>query len=279
MKLSDILRLSELTVLPGRTKLVRHRESRFDIEEIVRTGWIETYQQYQGDAVFENCDVLLSFIGEPDNRSRFLGVFEVKGRRSARSVPPPPALPNHDWVGDAKYWYDVRPRSEMSDLHHRLIIGWNGRIWHRWLTEFDVLEIRPRGRVLPPFRDYSRVHLSYNQLVRLATSGSAHSDWIASLRAVGGVYLIVSSATGAQYVGSAFGADGIWGRWCGYLGNGHGGNKLLRALCESDVKHPSALSFSILDTFSTSTGKEEALTLENLYKSKLGSRAFGLNAN
>lgn len=279
LKLSDILRLSELELPPGRVKVVRHRDSRFDIEEILRTGWIETYQQYQGDAVFENCDILLSFIGEADNRSRFLGVFEVKGRRPARSVPPPAGLPNVDWVGGAKYWYDVRPRSELSDLQHRLVIGWSGRIWHRWLTEFDVLEIRPRGRVLQPFHDYSRVHLSYNQLMQLDASASAHRDWIASLSAVGGVYLIVSSATGAQYVGSAFGADGIWGRWCGYLGNGHGGNKLLRALCESDEKHPNALSFSILDTFSTSMGKEEAIALENLYKSKLGSRAFGLNAN
>ena len=123
------------------------------------------------------------------------------------------------------------------------------------------------------------MHLSYSQLERLAEAGAAHNDWISSLRAVGGVYLIVSSVTGAQYVGSAFGAEGIWGRWCSYLGNGHGGNKLLRELCQADARHPAALSFSILDTFSTSMGRDEALALESLYKAKLGSRAFGLNAN
>ncbi len=279
MKLSDILRLSGLSLHPERVKIVRHRDSRFDVEEILRTGWIETYQQYQGDAVFDNCDLLLSFIGEAENRCRFLGVYKVHGRRPARSVPPPAALPNPAWVGGAKYWYDVRPHAGLEDFQHRLVIGWSGRIWHRWLTDFEVLEVRPRGRVLPPFRDFGRVHLSFTQLERLAASGAAHNDWISSLRAVGGVYLIVSSVTGEQYVGSAFGVEGIWGRWCSYLRNGHGGNKLLRELCEKDARHPAALSFSILDTFSTSIGRDEALALESLYKAKLGSRAFGLNAN
>jgi hypothetical protein len=278
MKLSELLAMRRISLPQTRLKYVRHLQPGIDIEEIARTGWIETYQQYQGSPVFDGCDAIVSFVGEP-RQARFLGIYDVLGRMSAKSVPSPPALPRQDWLAGARYWYDLRLREDLADLRHRLVVRWAARGFHLWPTDFDITEIRPEGRRLPPFRDFGTVHLTFTQLSELAKNAAAHTDWIAGLSAVGGVYLIVSAATGEQYVGSATGSGGIWQRWTSYLRDGHAGNARLRALVEADPRHPVAFSFSVLDTFSRGLSKAEALLREVRYKAKLGTRAFGLNAN
>ena len=85
--------------------------------------------------------------------------------------------------------------------------------WHQWYRDRPAIEIPPTGRALPPFRDYLRVHLTFDDLQRLATQPDANRDWVAGLSAVGAVYLIVDSVTGEQYVGSATGTGGLWQRW------------------------------------------------------------------
>ncbi len=61
-----------------------------------------------------------------------------------------------------------------------------------------MLEIRPEGRSLPPFRDYLAVHLTFRELRHLVEQPDAHRDWVAGLKAVGGIYLVVSTLTGEQ---------------------------------------------------------------------------------
>jgi hypothetical protein len=47
---------------------------------------------------------------------------------------------------------------------------------------------------------------------------------------VKGIYLISDVKTGKRYIGSAYGDQGIWSRWCDYVASGHGGNVELCAL-------------------------------------------------
>ena len=77
----------------------------------------------------------------------------------------------------------------------------------------------------------------------------AHRDWRTPLSAVAGVYLILDQRTGALYVGSAYGANGIWGRWRGYAKTGHGGNVKLRKLMKRDPTYTAQFRFSILQIF------------------------------
>jgi hypothetical protein len=42
------------------------------------------------------------------------------------------------------------------------------------------------------------------------------SSWWSALSSVGGVYLVLDTATGKAYVGSAYGTGGIWQRWSAY---------------------------------------------------------------
>jgi hypothetical protein len=113
----------------------------------------------------------------------------------------------------------------------------------------------------------------------LYSEPEANLEWKAQLSAVAGVYLILATTTGAQYVGSAHGIEGFWGRWASYAENGHGGNHLLRVLMGSDPSYPEAFSYSILQILPKTATRADVLDWERLYKVKLGSRAIGLNAN
>lgn len=101
------------------------------------------------------------------------------------------------------------------------------------------------------------------------------------LSAIRGVYLITDLNTGKLYVGSAYGDDGIWGRWSEYVvTGGHGGNKSLRELIEKDEHYASKhFQFSILMLLPKTVTADEAVSKEKLFKRKLGSNSFGLNKN
>jgi hypothetical protein len=282
-----MISLTELLTARGfqpdgkRVKLVRHKDSRFDLEALRRSPWFDFYQRYQSKPVFEGCTQIISFLGEDSGRSRFVGVYDVGPRRPAADAPLPALCPHPEWADATHNYYPLEKREEFGDLEDRLVIDWGkgALAWHQWYTDRPVIEIRPPGRVLPPFRDYLRVHLTFEDLERLAAQPEAHRDWVAGLSAVGGVYLIVDSLTGEQYVGSATGVGGIWQRWCDYAKSGHGGNLKLRDLCGRGDEHPGAFRFSILETFSRTLSRDEAIDLESFFKQKLGTRAFGLNAN
>jgi hypothetical protein len=107
----------------------------------------------------------------------------------------------------------------------------------------------------------------------------AHREWHRALASVSGIYLILDTVTGLQYVGSAYGTEGILGRWQAYAQSGHGGNLQLRELIAKNPSCVHAWQYSILTTLSQSVTRDEVIQLESLYKQKLGSRAHGLNSN
>ncbi|MFN3760161.1 MAG: GIY-YIG nuclease family protein [Algoriphagus aquaeductus] len=98
------------------------------------------------------------------------------------------------------------------------------------------------------------------------------------LSSIKGVYLISDSLTGKLYVGSAYGEDGIWGRWSQYVStNGHRNNKTLKELISENENYRSNFKFSILMLLPKTITPDEAIKKENLFKEKLGSNSFGLN--
>ncbi len=137
----------------------------------------------------------------------------------------------------------------------------------------------PAGYLLEPFDDYLQFNVTHSELRYLVEHQEAHKEWRARLSAVAGVYLILATTTGDQYVGSAYGAQGIWGRWSAYARDGHAGNALLRALVSKNPAYPAGFSYSVLQILPTSFARPEVLQNERLFKQKLGSRATGLNAN
>jgi hypothetical protein len=99
------------------------------------------------------------------------------------------------------------------------------------------------------------------------------TSWASALRSVRGIYLLTCPRTREQYVGSAAGGDGFWGRWQAYLDGAHGGNVGLKS------RDPSDYQVSILEVAGSSATTVNILQLEQLWKEKLQSREMGLNRN
>ncbi len=278
MEMTELLRLRGLDT-SKRIKLVRHQDRRLDLDEVRRRGFLDHYQAYQVNAIFEGCDVVVSFLGMDDSRARLYGVFAVEAVRRSSAVPLPrdcpfPQIrPRHGW------FYDLRRLRGFEDLEDKLVIDWGkGALsWHQWMREKTVTELLAAGRH-DPFPGHLEFVLRHDELVTIVDAPRANRDWHLSLGAVAGVYLIVDASDGKQYVGSATGDEGILGRWRGYARTGHGGNVLLkRLLDEKGPDHARNFRYTILATLPRGLSRMKALEQECLYKRKLGSRAFGLN--
>jgi hypothetical protein len=183
-------------------------------------------------------------------------------------------------VAGAPHLYTLQRVEGFHELENRVVIEWGtgARAWVQRPANKRVIELLPSGHLLRPFTDYLGFTLTRSELEYLCRDADANKEWRARLSAVAGVYLILATSTGAQYVGSAYGVEGIWGRWVAYARTGHGGNTLLRELMAGDVAYPEAFSYSILQILPRTATRNEVLKWERLYKQKLGSRAVGLNA-
>ena len=264
-----------------RAKLVRHQDQRYDVHELLRSGWLETYQSYQSKPVFSGVEYIISFVGVGGTAARLVGVYRVAGPPCpSGEVPVPRGCPYPEWQ-QSELYYDLRRQEAFEEFENRAVIDWGGGTlaWHQWATNKQVIEILARGHLLQPFRDYLEFCLTFDELKHLYHHQNANSEWRSRLSAVAGVYLVLASTTGAQYVGSAYGAEGIWGRWSQYAKNGHGGNALLQELVQKDEAYPRAFSFSILQILPRTFTWAEVWNWEKRYKIKLGSRATGLNGN
>jgi hypothetical protein len=277
----NIVELLSLRGLDTNTKikLVRHQDKRYDVRDLYRKGYFDIYQSYQGRHVFE-CEYVVSFVGWESSQARFVGVYRVKGSKPASEVPLPAGFPYPDFVVDGSIFYELEPVAGFDDLKDRIVIDWGKSplAWHQWLTEKEVIEILPKGYIAN-FPGYLDFVITYDELVGIINNPTAHKEWHLLLSAVAGVYLIVDSKTGLQYVGSAYGEDGILGRWAEYTRHPHGGNDKLKALIADDESYASNFRFTILHTLPKTLTKNEVIKYEVRYKEKLGTKAFGLNSN
>ncbi len=263
-----------------RAKLVRHQSKKYDIQELFRKGWLDAYQQFQTRPIFRGLDCIVSFVGFDGTKAKLIGVFDVLGIVPSEDRSIPSDCPYQEWLDD-EYCYLLEKRPGFECLENRLVIDWGlgSRSWSQWLTDRHVLEILPKGQKLQVFKDYLDFTLTFDDLRFLIDNADAHREWKARLSAVAGIYLILDTRTGNQYVGSAHGTEGIWGRWAQYAANGHGGNEALRKLTEEYPDYPHCFTFSILQILPVTTSRNEVIALEQRFKEKLGTRANGLNLN
>jgi len=282
--LLDLLGLAGFKGSPG-DRIVRHQHGRYPVVELLQQGLLETYQAYQSKPVFHKAERIISLYGlESGTRARFFGVFRNEGWNDSRKKPPVTPHPwETEWRDHTKFFYRLKREPGFERLEERVIVEWGpGAL--AWCQRFakankPVLEITAPGRTLPPFSDYPEFSISYNELLDLYRDEDAHREWRARLSAVAGVYMILAEGSGELYIGSATGAEGIWGRWRDYAKSGHGNNELLRQLIASNRRYPEALRFSILQIVPKSMSREDVIEREARFKTKLGSRAYGFNLN
>lgn len=273
-----MLSINELLYTRGlpkeaKAKFVRHADKREPILENYKND-LPKFLYYQGEQsrpIFHNCQYIIVFLGMEGKRSRFIGVFEVKG---------------YEVKENKKYQYNLTEAKGFEDLKERVIIDWASlqRSWHQWMgnvAEKPIIEILPgRSFTNKVFTDYLDFILDFTDLKEIIKDRDGFKDWHLMLGAVKGIYLILDKSTGNKYIGSAYRENGILGRWEEYVNtNGHGNNKQLKALMAKDKNHAKNFQFTIMMTLPKTMTSTEVIDREVLFKKKLGTRSFGLNSN
>ena len=277
LKVIELLNLQELAS-SKQIKFVRHQDKRVDLYDLMISGHLDRYQSVQSKPVFRDCDYIISFTSLPRSHARFLGVYRKMGERRVKDVPPPVgySIPeNPEW-----FYYDLELMPGFEDFQERVIINWGKAAikWHQWATkdnDKEVIEVLPVGytRDWPGYLDFI---LTHDELVRICNNPEANREWVYKLSTVAGIYLITHEEK--QYVGSAYGKGGIYGRWRQYAQDGHGGNAQLKKLLESKPDSYKQFRYSVLRDLPKSMSAKEVIHIEMLNQEKLGSRAFGLNS-
>jgi hypothetical protein len=229
---------------------------------------------------YNGADFIFQFIpgislASGDQTALFVAAHRILNRRNYDGSDDGFALYHPDaglkpWSGGRIY--DLEAIQEFEEFSERILIRWGSpastRAWSQWAERQrkEVVELR-MSATQPGFPGFSRFASSIEELLLLP------QPWRAALASVKGVYLLVCPDTGDQYVGSAYGEDGFWGRWMAYADNGHGGNLLLRQRDRTNY------ALTILEVASPDMSSSEIIQREGAWKEKLGSRAHGLNAN
>jgi hypothetical protein len=255
-------------------RLVRHQErhksgrTSFSLWQR-QDGSFERYQEIQGKTPFYDAKSIAAFVVNHNQETVFVGLYSIiRSWKNTENVFCP--LRGENRFPGSVTLYETQIQPALNYLAGRLVIDW-GKSERSWVQ----IAKRQNKAVLaldrfvsePAFPGFQSVIVNSEELLGLPKS------WQSTLASVQGVYLLVCKQTGEQYVGSAYGEGGFWGRWQGYANGGHGGNKLLKP------RQNATYDICVLDTAPMSATSEMVIALEQKWKAKLGSRAHGLNAN
>ena len=262
-------------------RMVRHKLPNHIMEKLIDNDLLEQYQCINGKERFE-CDYVVSFIAKESTKALFWGVFKVNGKINAKKAGTIDKYVKELYDNNltSAVYYLLEKQKGFEDLEQRVIIDWGSSTiaWVQKNCNKEVIEIKPKGFV-EDFSGYLDFILSFKKLEQIVNNSDANYTWKSKLSSVSGIYLILDKKTGKQYIGSAYGENGIWGRWKNYVKTGSGGNDLLIDLQKNNKKYKYNFQFTILQTLPSNLKSDEVIEYEKLYKEKFGSRVFGLNKN
>jgi hypothetical protein len=275
---NQLLRVADLD--PRTVRLVRHRDSKPHVHRALYDAAVNLdprfaqYQDRQGTPQvveqFRAARFLAGFVAEPiTGHTVFAGVWERLDERLEHLGNP--FVPVPEVTSRVVVEFNTRRVERFDAYCGRLVIEWGDgtRAWVQRADNQDkaIIELR-RTRRDPDFPGFMTFQMELDRVEEL------YAAWIQVLRNARGVYLLVRRKTGEQYVGSATGADGFFGRWLCYQ-DGHGGNVGMRELGADAAEY----DVSIVEVAASDATVEEIYQRETMWKRKLGSRAVGLNRN
>lgn len=256
---------------------------RYKRKEPYNTFLIDGFKEWQEQQTGKNWSrpYILSLVYYEKDIWMFGGVYKVL------PIPPVPIENDNGWKG----W---KYETELTDRATEYI----GRAFFKFKKEFrasyPTLELDPKNgepiaemplshildkRVaLTDFLGFDQVNIDYKTLKYIVADNI--TSWKSALSNVKGVYLIVDTLSGKQYVGSAYGDECIWQRWANYAKDGHGGNVELKELLKNNgAEYKYNFKYSILEVCNMNLGNEYIINRETHWKEVLLTRQFGLNKN
>lgn len=287
MTIEQLLLAYGVSIPRNEIKMVRHIPSQIDWD-LINNGHFDVYQEGQNikNKGSFNKRYLMSFVGDNKGGSIFKGFYEVKAVRRFRPGEfPSNILMTEESANSIKV--ETEKIDVMTDLIDRLIIDWRG--YQQWIQYYkagrNVLSILPKGftEIFPGYLDF---YLDWERLENIVNNKEANIEWYHALSKVNGVYVILykkknddEKEWGKLYVGSAYGKEGVWGRWEGYVKTKTNNNKKLEELMRNDPDCYRYFRFSLLEVLPKTMVKSDVIKHETKVKEKLGSRAYGLNSN
>ncbi|SDA15312.1 hypothetical protein SAMN02910447_00905 [Ruminococcus sp. YE71] len=277
---SDILRKVGLD--PQKVKLIRHAYSDKVFKEFADNNLIYEYTRHQRNNFSKGYDYWVVFVSDKGTLAKFYTIYKV-----GDSVPDTPdMIPEGCSEKEATFYtgegavFDLTQLDLLKEYEGKLTIDW-GKSTHMWhhkgTTEKPIISIMPDEKKV--FMGYEEVLLSYDQLKEIVDNKEIYEAWHVALKSVNAIYLIVDTETGKQYIGSAYGEDGLFGRWCCYVNSHHGHNKKMKELICDYPERYHAFQFSILQILPKTLIPEDVIKIESKWKSRLLSTKFGMNDN
>jgi hypothetical protein len=231
-------------------------------------GAFKEWQEDQTKKNFE-CSMVLSLIHLGTDRWLFAGVYGIRGVEQGQKT---------------AFKYDTELLPGHDELIGRVIIRYKREyrasyIWgHKYGNKLEVSEVLDSPLSIEPFPGYNGVCISHNMLKLIQQK--EEPSWKAALSSVGGVYVIMDTATGKPYVGSAYGDCGLWQRWRAYVESGHGGNTELKNLLSNNgADYAANFQYSVLEIADPQSSADYVCARESHWKEVLLSRKFGYNSN
>lgn len=240
---------------------------------------VTEYTRVQSDNFSNGYDYWCVFISDKSTTAKFFACYKVNGSVRDTQDVKPDNFPLEDWFQGQKTFYELEHIDLLKEYEGRLLIEWGNSAlaWAQKATnEKPIVAIQDK-RV---FSGYENFVLTYDELKEIVKDPTAYESWHTALSSVKAIYLIVDRENGRQYVGSAYGKDGLLGRWAHYVDSLHGDNKLMKELLCNYPQRYKYFQFSILQVLPKTVNPDDAIHAETLWKKKLLTyEPLGMNAN
>ena len=277
LNFSDVL--IKVGLDPKRVKLIRHSLADKEFRQCYEKGMVTEYTRVQSDNFSNGYDYWCVFISDKSTTAKFFACYKVNGCVCDTQNVKPDGFPLEDWFQGQKMFYELEHIDLLKEYEGRLLIEWSkgALAWAQKATiEKPIVAIQDK-RV---FSGYENFVLTYDELKEIVKDPTAYESWHTALSSVKAIYLIVDRENGRQYVGSAYGKDGLLGRWAHYVDSLHGDNKLMKELLCNYPQRYKYFQFSILQLLPKTVNPDDAIHAETLWKKKLLTyEPLGMNAN
>lgn len=264
-----------------RVHMIRHALSNKNCSICKENNWMDIYTMLQSKKFAEIGDYLFVFESGSGTTALFCKCYIITGTTDVVDFKFPKGYPDKI-DGEKSLIYNIEEYEEFSQYNGRIIIDWGkGTInWHIRKSDLPVIEIlKEQQRNIESFTSYENFILTYEKLNEIMLMPRLYSDWVNALSAINAIYVITDTENGKLYIGSAYGNDGLFGRWTDYVKTKHGGNKKLIKLLEEYPQRYKKFQYSILQILSKNITSEMAVEAEEKWKNKLCTREHGYNDN